>query len=107
MISLNTSTRNPLFETDPKKTKTFVFLDSFGASSIDIMLYCFTKTTEWGEWLAAKEELAYKIKSIVEGHGAGFAFPSTSLYVETLPFGTPEAFPVPENQGKQGQSTIE
>jgi MscS family membrane protein len=86
---------NPDFETDPSKTKTFVFVDSFGASSIDVMLYCFTKTTNWGEWLAVKEKLAYKIKEIVEHHGASFAFPSTSLYVETLPFGKPELFQVP------------
>ena len=86
---------NSDFETDPSKTKTFVFVDSFGASSIDVMLYCFTKTTKWGEWLAAKEKLAYKIKEIVEHHGASFAFPSTSLYVETLPFGKPELFHVP------------
>jgi MscS family membrane protein len=86
---------HPDFETDPTKTKTFVYLDSFGASSIDILLYCFTKTTEWGEWLTVKEALAYKIKEIVEGHGAAFAFPSTSLYVESLPFGVPEAFSPP------------
>ena len=86
---------HPDFETDPTKTKTFVYLDSFGASSIDLMLYCFTKTTEWGEWLAVKEQLAYKVKEIVEGHGTSFAFPSTSLYVETLPFGTPEPFSLP------------
>ncbi len=89
---------NPDFETDPRKTKTFVFLDSFGASSIDIMLYCFTKTTVWGEWLAVKETLAYKIKEIVEGHGAAFAFPSTSLYVESLPFGKPDPFPLPSSE---------
>ncbi len=83
------------FETDPAKTKTFVFVDSFGASSIDIMVYCFTKTTVWGEWLACKERLGYTIKDIVEGRGTAFAFPSTSLYVETLPFGTPELFPIP------------
>ncbi|HHZ83214.1 MAG TPA: mechanosensitive ion channel family protein [Nitrospirales bacterium] len=83
------------FETDPAKTKTFVFIDSFGASSIDVMLYCFTKTTNWGEWLRVKERLAYRVKEIVEGHGAAFAFPSTSLYVENLPFGTPEQFPLP------------
>jgi len=88
---------NPDFETDPAKTKTFVYLDSFGASSVDILLYCFTKTTAWGEWLAVKEHLAYKIKEIVEGHGSSFAFPSTSLYVETLPFGTPEPFSLPES----------
>ena len=83
------------FETDPARTKTFVFVDAFDASSINIMLYCFTRTTEWGEWLACKERLAYKVKEIVEGHGAAFAFPSTSLYVETLPFGKPETFPFP------------
>jgi MscS family membrane protein len=36
------------FETDPEHTKTFIFLDSFGSSSIDIKLYCFTKTTVGG-----------------------------------------------------------
>jgi MscS family membrane protein len=85
------------FETDPEKTKTFIFLDSFGSSSIDIKLYCFTKTIVWGEWLEAKERLAYKIKEIVEGQNASFAFPSTSLYVETLPFGTPEPFAPPSS----------
>ena len=69
------------FETEPTKVPTFVCVDSFGASSIDIMLSCFTKTTGWGEWLAIKETLAYKIKEIVEGHGAAFALPSTSMYV--------------------------
>ncbi len=85
----------PDFETNPRQTKTFVFLDTFGDSSINIMLYCFTKTTVWGEWLGIKETLAYKIKEIVEGHGAAFAFPSTSLYVEALPFGVSEAFTPP------------
>jgi len=83
------------FETDPSQTKTFIFLDSFNNSSIDIMLYCFTKTTVWGEWLEAKERLAYKIKEIVEGQDASFAFPSSSIYVERLPLGQPEAFPIP------------
>ena len=85
---------NPDFESDPSKVPTFVFVDSFGASSIDLMLYCFTKTTQWEEWLTIKEALAYRVKEIVEGHGASFAFPSTSLYVETLPFGKPELFPM-------------
>ena len=86
------------FETDPAKVSTFVFLDSFGDSSVNIMVYCFTKTTVWGEWLALKEELAFAIKRIVEGHGAGFAFPSSSVYVESLPFGTPEPFPAAAQQ---------
>ncbi len=88
-------TTSPDFETDPaKRTPCFVFVDAFGASSIDLMLYCFTKTTKWEEWLTCKERLAYRVKTIVEGHGAAFAFPSTSLYVESLPLGQPETFPL-------------
>ncbi|MGH2341252.1 mechanosensitive ion channel family protein [Segnochrobactraceae bacterium EtOH-i3] len=75
---------------------TFVRIDSFGASSINIMVYCFTQTTRWGEWLAVKERLAYKIMEIVLGAGSSFAFPSTSLYVESLPASDrPEVFVPP------------
>lgn len=69
----------------PPLAPLFVRVDSFGASSIDIMVYCFTRTTVWGEWLDVKEALAYRIKQIVEGAGTGFAFPSRSIYVETIP----------------------
>ena len=81
------------FETDPGRVTTLINVDSFGDSSVDIMLYCFTKTKAWGEWMGVKEALLYRIKQIVEENGASFAFPSRSLYLETLPFGTPEIFP--------------
>jgi MscS family membrane protein len=67
----------------PPEVSTFMRVDRFGASSIDFMLYCFTKTTDWGEWLRLKEALAIKIKQIVEGAGTDFAFPSQSIYLET------------------------
>ncbi|MFG1418388.1 mechanosensitive ion channel family protein [Xanthobacter sp. V0B-10] len=76
---------------------TFVRIDSFGASSINIMVYCFTQTTKWGEWLQVKERLAYKIMEIVLGAGSSFAFPSTSLYVESVPGGRPDLFLPPED----------
>jgi MscS family membrane protein len=90
----------------PDEASTFVRIDKFAASSIDIMLYCFTRSTVWGEWLEIKERLACEIKRIVEEAGAGFAFPSQSVYVETLPTppsdgpdvpnGKPDPFPTPE-----------
>ena len=86
----------------PPEVPTFVRIDAFNESSIDIMVYCFTRTTVWGEWLKIKEELALKIKDIVEGAGTGFAFPSRSIYVETVPGSNPspgteaEAFVLPE-----------
>lgn len=82
----------------PPEVPTFVRIDQFSDSSIDIMVYCFTRTTVWGEWLKIKEELAFRIKDIVEGAGTGFAFPSQSLYVETLPGEQPEAFVPPETR---------
>ena len=59
-----------------------VKIDQFAASSIDIRLICFTKTTNFKEWLNVKDSLAIHIKDIVEKNKASFAFPSTSIYVE-------------------------
>ncbi len=77
---------------------TFVRVDSFNASSIDIMVYCFTKTIVWGEWLEAKEKFAFEIKRVVEGAGTSFAFPSQSLYLESWPGETAEIFNPPEGK---------
>lgn len=77
----------------PDEVATFVRIDSFNDSSIDILLYCFTHTTVWGDWLEIKERLAYRIKEIVEGAGAGFAFPSRSLYLENQA-DAPEVYPL-------------
>ncbi len=79
----------------PTEASTFVRVDRFSGSSIDILVYCFTYTKVWGEWLEIKERLAYKIMDIVHGAGAGFAFPSTSLYIESLPADRPEPFVPP------------
>jgi MscS family membrane protein len=82
----------------PPEVPTFVRIDRFSDSSIDIMVYCFTKTIVWGDWLAIKEKLAYRIKEIVEGTGAGFAFPSRSIYLEALPPGQAEMFIPPSSR---------
>jgi MscS family membrane protein len=59
-----------------------VRVDKFADSSIDMYVRCYTKTNSWSEMLLVKERLAIKIKEIVEGNKASFAFPSTSVYVE-------------------------
>lgn len=95
---------NPDF-VDPSEISTFVRIDQFSDSSIDIMLYCFTVTTNWGDWLEIKETLAYKIKDIVEAAGTGFAFPSRSLYLESMPSDQPEVFVPPDDSEKDAQSS--
>ncbi|MBN2361611.1 MAG: mechanosensitive ion channel family protein [Deltaproteobacteria bacterium] len=81
----------------PSEVSTFVRIDRFSDSSIDIMLYCFTRTTVWAEWLEIKERLALKIKEIVEGEGSSFAFPSRTIYMASPAGETPEVF-VPPGQ---------
>ena len=76
----------------PPEVPTFVRIDRFSESSIDIMLYCFTKTTEWGKWLEIKEQLAFAIMEIFEEANAAFAFPSQSVYLENLSNGEPDIF---------------
>lgn len=61
----------------------FVRFDSFATSSLDIFLYFFTKTTNWGEYLRIKEDCNLKIMEILEREGVSMAFPSTSVYFET------------------------
>jgi len=61
-----------------------VHLVNFGASSIDISLYYFTKTTNWIEWRRVVHENIIEYKRIVEREGAAFAFPTQSIYLEEL-----------------------
>ncbi|SES69390.1 mechanosensitive ion channel family protein [Anaerobranca gottschalkii] len=60
----------------------FVNFDSFNESSLDIFIYCFTKTTVWGEFLKVKEDVNFKIMAILEEEGVSIAFPSRSIYFE-------------------------
>ncbi len=62
--------------------KSFVRLERFNDSSIDILIICFTSTQDWDKYLEIKEELAMKIKEYVENIGLNFAFPSQSIYIE-------------------------
>lgn len=64
-----------------KKTL-LVYLDSFNDSSINILVYCFSKTVKWAEWLEVKEDVMHKIMEIFEKNNLEFAFPSMSLYKE-------------------------
>lgn len=56
----------------------------FGASSLDIMVYCFTTSTVWGEYLDAREDVCLKIMETLEGIGLEIAFPSQTLYMHDM-----------------------
>lgn len=62
--------------------QSFVKVDKFNDSSIDVLICAFTNTNEWEKYLKIKEELAYTIKEEVEKNNSSFAFPSQSIYME-------------------------
>ncbi|MEZ5985925.1 MAG: mechanosensitive ion channel family protein [Hyphomonas sp.] len=66
----------------PPEAALFVRIDNFNASSIDYLIYAFTHTKDWGEWLAIKEEFAVAVLEIIEKAGTSFAFPSQTIYMQ-------------------------
>ncbi|MGI9278355.1 MAG: mechanosensitive ion channel family protein [Endozoicomonas sp.] len=56
-----------------------VNFNSFGASSLDFFIYCFTCTTDWAEYHRVKQEVLVKIMSIIHSHEADIAFPTQTL----------------------------
>ena len=60
-----------------------VTFDSFGASSLNIFVICYTKTTNYLEFLLLKEEINFALLNIMSEYGVATAFPSTSVYFET------------------------
>ncbi|MGN8647154.1 mechanosensitive ion channel family protein [Gracilibacillus sp. HCP3S3_G5_1] len=60
----------------------FVRFSEYNDSSLDIMLYFFTNTIEWEEYLRIKEEVNFKIMDILEEANVSVAFPARSIYLE-------------------------
>ncbi len=58
-----------------------VYLDNLGESSINIMVYCFSKSVDWEEWLKVKQDVIYRCCDIVQRNGLSMAFPSQTLYL--------------------------
>lgn len=65
-------------EIDPNQT-TFVAMTKFNDSTLDILVYTFTKTTVWVPFQKIQEEVFLKIAEIVKQHGADMAFPTRTL----------------------------
>jgi MscS family membrane protein len=62
-----------------------VNLVEFSASSVDIMIYSFTKTTDWIQFHEKKQDVMLKIAGIIEDNGAEMAFPTQTLHVASAP----------------------
>ena len=57
----------------------------FGPSSLDFMIYAYTKTVVWTEYHALKEDILFEIARIIYSHGAAIAFPTRTVQIARPP----------------------
>lgn len=57
----------------------------FADSSLDVMVMYYVNSMDWAVYLTVREEINFRIMEIIASHGASFAFPSTSVYLEKAP----------------------
>ena len=62
-----------------------VHLNSFGDSSINIMMNMYFDTKIWSEELKYRHEVMIAIIKLAEGMGIRFAFPTRTLHIEEMP----------------------
>ncbi len=67
---------------DGIKNTLLVFVDEYSSSSIDILVYCFSKSPVWEEWLIAKEEVMVEISKLVEKNNCAFAYPAQTIFLK-------------------------
>jgi MscS family membrane protein len=67
-----------------KDTITVRFMD-FGDSALEILIYCEITLSAWPGYLQEREAINLAIMRILAGHGISVAFPSRSIYLESVP----------------------
>jgi MscS family membrane protein len=73
------------FDSQPKTNQNpaLVQFDTFGESSLDILIQYYVATSDYREFNKIKEEVNYQLIAIVEKHNGRFAFPSRILYLRS------------------------
>ncbi len=70
---------------DIDTTQTLIVnFNAFGASSLDLMVYTFTKTVNWVRYHEVKQDVLIEIMAIIHQHGADIAFPTRTLKIDPV-----------------------
>lgn len=67
---------HPRVDPDPARVR----LVQFGAYSLDLEVFAYVRTSDYGEFLAIREEIFPAFIDVVAQSGSGFAFPSRTIY---------------------------
>ncbi|MUK88939.1 mechanosensitive ion channel [Ornithinibacillus sp. L9] len=60
----------------------FVNFNEYKDNGIEIFLYFFTKTTDWGKYLKIKEEINLQIYDLIENENVSIALPTRKILLE-------------------------
>ena len=77
------------------------FLD-FGATSLEILVYCFITAPDWNAELRTRHVVNLDILRLAEELGVEFAFPTQTLHVASLP-GQPAEIPAARGRDQLGE----
>lgn len=67
---------------DVHSDSVYVYLDGFGTDAYELLIIFFTKTTNYQEYLAIKEDVNLKLMYLMDKMGIEVAIPATSVYLE-------------------------
>lgn len=70
---------------DTRKDYYNIFLNSYGASSLNVMLYIFFEVPDWTAELRCRQEIMLEVNKLAEHLGVRFAFPTQTLMIEQAP----------------------
>ncbi len=76
-----------IVEEHPKTRKDFYIVEfnEMGDFSLKLMFYIFFDVPTWGEELKARHEILMEIMRLAEKLGVRFAFPTSTMHMETFP----------------------
>jgi len=64
------------------KNTILVYIDEYSDSSINILVYCFSRSPNWEDWLETKQDVIVQIAKLVEKNNCSFAFPTQTIHLE-------------------------
>jgi MscS family membrane protein len=64
------------------KNNILVYIDEYAGSSINILVYCFSRSPDWEDWLETKQDVIVKISKLVKKNNCSFAFPTQTIHLD-------------------------
>jgi MscS family membrane protein len=85
---------HPRIHPDPARVR----FSEFGSGSLNLEVFAYALTSDWGEFLGIREDVFLRMMDIVKQSGTAFAFPSQTLY-----FGRDHGLDVDQSRAAEAQ----